>query len=593
MFTITDFWKIFEAVRGNTTDLTNVTKAISQSSQATVNKYFTNVIDQIPFNTNDYNRLRNFFRDLYATHRTVTALGSTITDPHSLSNQHLDELFRSFGYNYSTQLKDIDDNPLDSKVRFFLDLVNLYKIKGTPQSVLEVLQYYGITELDIFEFWLQVDEDNSLVFRGDPVAGTTINASQIEFPYTFLTENDPHWLQTQQQIIQLNQSNKINLPSKSPYIGVQPITQPGAESAVLCRKIMDQYEDLITTGNLPTQNAQISSLGINVSLLELYLGIVYVYNKEYTSGVDTTGNIICYDGTNTNPIDIMVEYNSLTATLPTSRSNQKETLEEYYNLFTIAQSRYFLQTRNDASNILDLINPSLKASLDILTGSAIDTLNLLLKDLANWVRVNIGFGFINLGFVLSGMQALFDELKPVIDFFKPYRARLVVLEAIQFKHRLFSSIIVEDRFGDITTQEKFYDFVTGDSIPCTLDSTSSLYYSRETYDCGSYFDIGAATDIRKEFDLQYQEEIHDHLPCPSSDTTGFVVSETLIDTTDAFQYYQTGGFRDFDETGSFDCTYGFDSVFIDVLSAGNFLLQENGALLLQENGARIILEPEI
>jgi len=593
MFTIDDFWKIFTAVSGGTTDLTNVTKAIAQSSQATVDKYFTNVIDQIPFNTNDYIRLRSFFRDLYASHRTITTLGTKITDPHSLSNEHLDELFRSFGYNYSPQLKDIDNNPLDSKVRFFLDLVNLYKIKGTPQSVLEVLQYYGVTELDIFEFWLQVDVDGSLVFRGDPVTGTTINASQIRFPYDFLTEGDPHWLQTQQQILQLNQINKINLPSKSPYIGVQPITQPGAESAILCRKIIDQYESWLSSGTLPTQNAHISTLGIDVSLLELYLGIVYIYNKEYVSGVDTTGNIICYDGSNVNPVDILSEYNSLISTPPTSRQNQKESLAEYYNLFTIAQSRYFLQTRSDAGSILDLINSSLKTSLDGLSGSNVAILNSFLKDLANWVRTNIGFGFINLGFILSGMQALFNELKPVIDFFKPYRARLLVLEAIQFKHRLFSSIIIEDSLEPIASQEDFFDYVTGDSIPCCLDSTTPLYYSREVYDCGSYFDIGAATDIRKVFDLQYREEIHDFLHCPPSDSTGYVVSETLIDTTDAFQYYQTGGFRDFDEAGTFDCTHGFDAVFIDVLSAGNFLLQENGALLLQENGARIILEPNV
>jgi len=593
MFTIADFWKIFTAVSGGTTDLTDVTKALAQSSQATVDKYFSNVIDQIPFNTNDYVRLRSFFRDLYATHRTISTLGTKITDPHSLSNDHLDELFRSFGYNYSPQLKDIDNNPLDSKIRFFLDLVNLYKIKGTPQSVLEVLQYYGVTELDIFEFWLQVDTDNSLVFRGDPVTGTTVSASQIEFPYTFLTEGDPHWLQTQQQILQLNQTNKINLPSKSPYIGVQPITQPGAESAILCRTIIDQYESWLSSGTLPTQNAEITLLGVNSSLLELYLGIVYTYNKEYISGVDTTGNIICYDGTNTDPADILTEYNSLTSTPPTSREDQRESLAEYYNLFTIAQSSYFLQTRNDAGTILDSVNSSLKTSLDSLSDTNVVVLNSLLKDLANWVRTNIGFGFINLGFILSGMQALFDELKPVIDFFKPYRARLVVLEAIQFKQRLFGSIVVEDSLEPIDTEDKFYDFVTGNSIPCTLDSTAPLYYARETYDCGSYFDIGVATDIRKVFDLHYREDIHDYLHCPPSDTTGFVVSETLVDTTAAFQYYQTGGFRDFDETGTFDCTYGFDAVFIDVLSAGNFLLQENGALLLQENGARIILEPNV
>jgi len=593
MFTIADFWKIFTAVSGGTTDLTDVTKAIAQSSQATVDKYFTNVIDQIPFNTNDYVRLRSFFRDLYAAHRTISTLGTKITDPHSLSNEHLDELFRSFGYNYSPQLKDIDNNPLDSKVRFFLDLVNLYKIKGTPQSVLEVLQYYGVTELDIFEFWLQVDIDGSLVFRGDPVTGTTINASQISFPYTFLTENDPHWFQTQPQILQLNQINKINLPSKSPYIGIQPITQPGAESAILCRQIMDQYEGWLSSGILPTQDAEISLLGVNASLLELYLGIVYTYNKEYVSGVDTTGNIICYDGSNVNPVDILAEYNSLVSTPPTSRQNQREGLEEYYRLFTIAQSKYFLQTRNNAGTILNSVNSSLKTNLDDLSGTNNVILNSLLKDLANWVRSNIGFGFINLGFILSGMQALFNELKPVIDFFKPYRARLIVLEAIQFKHRLFSSIIIEDSLEPIDTEDEFYDFVTGNGIPCTLDSTSPLYYARDVYDCGSYFDIGAATDIRKVFDLHYREEIHDYLHCPPSDSTGYVVSETLIDTTDAFQYYQTGGFRNFDEVGSFDCTYGFDAVFIDVLSAGNFLLQENGALLLQENGARIILEPNV
>jgi hypothetical protein len=593
MFTIVDFWKIFTAVSGGTTDLTDVTKALAQSSQATANKYFTNVIDQIPFNTNDYIRLRRFLRDLYATHKTIATLGTKITDPHSLSNEHLDELFRSFGYNYSTQLKDIDDNPLDSKIRFFLDLVNLYKIKGTPQSVLEVLQYYGVTELDIFEFWLQVDEDGSLVFRGDPVTGTTLNASQLNFPYSFLTEYDPHWMQTEQQILQLNQINKINLPSKSPYIGVQPITQPGAESSILCRKIIDQYDGWVATGDLPPQDAYISELGISSSLLELYLSIVYTYNKEYVSGIDTTGNIICYDGTNADPAVILAEYNSLITSLPTSRQNQKESLEEYYRLFTIAQSRYFLQTRNDAGNILDLVNSSLKTSIDGLPDSNVVLLNSFLKDLANWVRTNIGFGFINLGFILSGMQALFDELKPVINFFKPYRARMLVIEAIQFKHRLFSSIIVEDSLEPIATQDDFYDYVTGDSIACTLDSTSPLYYSRETYDCGSYYDLGAATDIRKVFDLHYREEIHDHLPCPISDTTGYVVSETLIDTTAEFQFYQTGGFRNFDEMGTFDCTYGFDAVFIDLLSAGNFLLQENGALLLQENGARIILEPEV
>lgn len=593
MFTIDDFWKIFNTISpypDDSIDITkvpNVTKALSKSSQALSDTYFSKVIDQIPFNTNDYNRLRGFFRDLYASHRTISSLGAKITDPHSLSNQHLDELFRSFGYNYSGNLKGFDDNPLDSKVRFFLDLVNLYKIKGTPQSLLESLQYHGITKLDIYEFWLQVDESGSLIFRGDPVTGTSVNPSEIQMSYDLLTNKDPHWLQTEGQILQLNQTNKINLPSKTPYIGVQPIVELGSESSILCRRIKDQYDSYISTGVLPTQNAEITVLGVGSSLLELYLGIVYTYNKTYISGIDSTGNIVCYDGTSVNPVDIIEEYNALVNTVPTSRENQKELMEMYYDQFTIEQEDYFLQTKADAGNILNSITPSIKTGLDGLSESNSVVLNSLLKDLATWVRVNMGFGFINLGLILSGMKELFDDLKPVLNFFKPYRARLIVLEAIQFKNRLFNSIIVEDSFDAIEYRDEFHDFVTGDSISCMLD------YSRITYDCGSFFDIGAATDIRRDTEIHYYEDIHDHLACPPSDTTGFVVSETLVDSTAEFQFYQTGGFRDFDVEGTFDCTYSFDSVFIDLLSAGNFLLQENGARLLQEDGGRIILEPVV
>jgi len=55
------------------------------------------------------------------------------------------------------------------------------------------------------------------------------------------------------------------------------------------------------------------------------------------------------------------------------------------------------------------------------------------------------------------------------------------------------------------------------------------------------------------------------------------------------QYYQSGGFRDFDSEGTFDCTHGFDLVQITVEDVIAYLLQETGFYLLQENGARIIL----
>jgi len=93
--------------------------------------------------------------DLYSTHRTISSVSLSSTDPYALTNSDLDELFRSMGYDLSASLRGFDENPLEQKVQFFLDLVNLYKVKGTPQSLVDVLQYYGVTKVDIYEFFLK------------------------------------------------------------------------------------------------------------------------------------------------------------------------------------------------------------------------------------------------------------------------------------------------------------------------------------------------------------------------------------------------------------------------------------------------------
>ena len=535
LFDVDDFWEIFKAVRDETAEgLTEAIEAIARGERTKADRLFANVLDQIPFNTPDYVRLRNFLRDLYAAHRTIASVSSTVSDPRSLTNEHLDELFRSFGFNYSAQLKQATTNtPLESKINFFLDLVNLYKIKGTPQALVNVLQFYGISDLDIYSFWLKLDKDGELIFSGDAVAGTTVNPSPITLEYDLLTKTDPHWLYTQNQILQLNQTNNINLPSKTPYFGVQPVAALGAETSILVRKVQDQYDSYQATSTLPTADAEISLLGANYSLLELYLSIIYTFYKEYDAGV-TGDNFVCYDGTNTISAEIISEYNGIVAGEVTSRQNILDRLSQYRDLFTRVKARNFLQTKTDGETILAIISPALKTDLDALSETNVEVLNSLLRDLASWVRFNIGFGFINLGFILSGLQAVFDELKPVIDFFKPYRARLLVLESIQYKDRLFGSIVVEDLFGPIGYQEDFFDFLTGDSAPCCedpyticQDSTAKLLYSRETYDCGSYHDIGAVTDIRRPLQITQFEDIIDPLRCSTQqDSTALVTSWT-------------------------------------------------------------------
>lgn len=534
LFSINDLFKILDFIENGTTDetITEVIQALAKSEQARSERYISNVIDQIPFRSADYTRTRNFLRDWYSSHKTMTSLSKDITDPRTLRNSHLDELFRSFGYPYSTPLRRYDETPPEIKVNFFLDLVNLYKIKGTPRSIFEALQYYGIQNLNIFEFWIQKQTASSLIFRGDTVLSTLASTSQLLLPLPLLLGGDPHWFQSESQILTLNNLNQINLPSKTPYIGIQPLGEIGPETAIVFRLVQDQYDDWNSTGNLPTQNAEITTLGTVASLLELYLSCIHQFERVYTDYGYPGSNYFCYDGTNTNVLEINDEFYNLISTKPTSRSHLITLHENYYDLFTREKSRNFLQNRGDAGAVLNSINSTLKSQLDSFGGDQNLFLTSLITDLANWVRNFVGLGFINYSSIIGGADSVLGQIQDVANFFKPYRARVFLLEAIVYNNRILNSIVTEDEtfYG---FEQRFHDFITGDSKPCCTDpyqvcpdSTALLYYSRNTYDCGSYYDIGAVTDIRQ--DLQYEEDVifEDALRCPR-DSTGPVFSEIL------------------------------------------------------------------
>lgn len=749
MANINDFWELVNVAGGGTSsDLTRVLDSIVKSDSGKVNTFFTNVIDQLAFNTQDWKRLREFFIAIYSAHRSISTQASQISDPSNLSNDELDELFRSFGYPESTILRDYDNNPLPTKIALFLSLVDLYKIKGTPRSILEVLQFYGISELDIYEFWLQKESPSSLIFKGDVITGTSLNPDTIFLSYDLLTGGDPHWLLTEDQVLALDKINKINLPSKSPYFAVVPIIEFGSETATFIRIVQDQYEAYKNYGTIPPQNAEIRILGEVTSFLELYLSCVYEFQKLWTVGYKGD-RFLCYDGDATSSTIINQEYNDILAA-PITHENMPIKLLEYYDKFTRETPRHFLQNKNDAEIVLNQINPTLKAELDNLTDPDEEILQSLLKDLGIWVRNNLGLGFVNSGYITFGLQNLFDDLKGVINFFKPYRARLILLERLVFNQRLFDSVRIVDKFEIPSIYMEHFDFLSGDSAPCCgqqfpIDSTSALcyetgdilpactreytstlcsidttgscvnmtglwtngttyllndgvigtdgihdyrcilghiassstkpgygvgwesywevlsqpvcidttgntYYNRDTYDCGSYHDIGAVTDIAhsthhpgdpdaypSDVHFTIEQNIHDRLRCYHCvdstgcedlgcsdcindgycrflgydclrlpiDSDGYVTSEVLsgeppqfIDDTSvtyvfdstSFIYYQSGGFADFDTGGMFDCTHGFDLVQITIQEITPAILKEDGDFLLKEDGGKLLVE---
>jgi hypothetical protein len=622
---IDDFWQIWNDLMGLDNNLVKSLDSIAKSNQKTANEFFVRVIDTIAHNSPDYTRLRAWLRDWYASHRTISTFQQNVSDVYELPNDQLDDLFQSFGYDLSTSIRDpVTNESLLIKLNFFLDLVNLYKKKGTPQTMVDVLQYYGINELDIYEFDLQFDDrpqkdPEDLTFKGTIVAGTTGDTSPLYLPYDLLTLGDPHWLQKEADIRQLYNTNNINFPSRSPYFAVKPLFDERSlygSISILVRTVQDQYFNWKNNGVLPEENAVVSITGDQVSLLALYLSCIYIFNQEYSVG--TPGkSFICYDGTSTDTSIILDEFDYYNKFKPDSRADQRVKLREYYDLFSRVTPRNFLQNPTDARDVLAVLDPEFKANLDLLVSPRLEILCSLLNDLGEWVRANISFGFINLGYILCGFVSLVSTMGDVINFWKPYRARLIPIEMLEFKSRLTESIIVEDRLATIDVEDTIHDFLTGDSAPCCgqdatscFDATSApQFHSRDYYDCGSYHDIGAVTDIPRELFIELHDSIHDGLNCVPADldSTAIVTSIINSDTTTVYfldttsgdtlveftDYYQSGGFADFDSEGSFDCTHGFDLVNIEVIPTPSYLLQENGSKLLQEDGSRIYLESSV
>ena len=85
MYTINDFWKILQIIQGGSADdITEAVIALAKNEKTSADKLFSTVIDQASFSTSDYFGLRNFIRDLYASHRTLTTYQTSISDLYSV-----------------------------------------------------------------------------------------------------------------------------------------------------------------------------------------------------------------------------------------------------------------------------------------------------------------------------------------------------------------------------------------------------------------------------------------------------------------------------------------------------------------------------
>lgn len=226
MFTVDDLLAIFQYLKdkSNFLELEEVFQILSESEREKARALFTTVIDQIVHSTEDYKRLRKFLIDWYSTHRMLTTLQSQISDVYALPEAALDELLLSLGYNFINR-------PLFTKQKFLLELIKLYKGKGTANTIIKLLEFLGFTDVDLVEYWLTAiptdgggyGGDFDLVFRSETVSSDTKTATKWpDLQYDDVVAGDAHWMLSKDEMKSLITANKISVPSKTPYFSYRP-----------------------------------------------------------------------------------------------------------------------------------------------------------------------------------------------------------------------------------------------------------------------------------------------------------------------------------------------------------------------------------
>lgn len=539
MFTIDDLWRIMKYLKDGTTDpnLSELTTTLATSEKEITNTYFDQIIDQPTFTSNDYRMLRQMIIDWYASHKTIATTQKNVSDVHQLPNDHLSELFKSFGFPIGLDLV-----PLTSKANFFLDLLNFYKKKGTPETLVDVLDYYGFSDTDLIEYWLQKDAYGNLIFRGESVrlaaTGSTLLLDS-DVSYEKITSTDPHWFQTKDQILEMVGNKKVNLPSKTPYFSLSSIFSLytiNISLSILFRVVEDQHERYILGLELP-ENVLVKNLGLILPILHVYVGTIYAYERMFGPGVETNyDQYNCYNGpltysTDDPPIpqnlsDITTEYETLIST-PTSRSDRDAKLIQLIDDWSRPLSSTFLNSINAAAPLLENLNPDFKDVIDSWfdTDNQSYLITYLIGTLDNWIRLNIDSKSPSLVITMLGI-GFRDELANIINFFKPYRARLAFMDtAFSIKNPLTESVLLDDwlktqieqSHRDVIRPLNFngdpcnYEFFGGSGpappVPVPIPEGYAGYYSKFLWDLGGIFDAPPLDQM----DEDYMERFNKYL----------------------------------------------------------------------------------
>lgn len=272
------------------------------SSREDLCVYFDNILypGSYAFNTVDNKLFRTMLLDWASVIKTFQDSQEQCTDIYALDSESVDKAIKGFGIDF------INARTVSSLYRrqtFLINMCELYKIKGSPKSIIKALKLVGLNAETISEAWVYPTRDGrkNVEIKWIPVKmeqtfneetnsyNSTLDNDYEYWSWGSFTDKlskiaECHWFYTKQEIINLNWSDRtyIHLPSITPYFDIK-IRYDAVEQQVQIYKLQkfvnEQFRQYLSNSKLPTP-INIGSYG-NISVLECYLSVVYILMMFY------------------------------------------------------------------------------------------------------------------------------------------------------------------------------------------------------------------------------------------------------------------------------------------------------------------------
>jgi len=482
-----------------------ITKANEQYTIA--EDYISRNIDLSSFIAYDYINVQKFLTDWYAASRTIIDIHKTITDVYASDDDQLNLWAESFGFIYPDMI------PTSSKPTFLLELVNLYKIKGSPESLLKLVQFLNYTDFKVFEYWLVADQnaydliyDDGFIYDKIPPRHLMFLGKQIgrmleqkettlKYKYDQFHAKDAHWYLSKQDIAEKTE-DPISLPSLTPYFGLfntQYCTSKWLPTiAYISRVVYKAYEDY-KNNNVNPRTIIVDKYNNTISLLELHLGMSWLFfvkigyiNRDlntidpnaWNSIDDDNLRYIGYSVDIANEIDVAQfkdDYERLFLKAPPSRDALYAYIKERSEKFTFPTNHPLFNSASDIGPLLKELNPDFYNFLYVCADNPDEYIDEILNIF--WKCFDNIVGALDLALATFDNVLVFEgvQIYTIINFFKPIYSRLANLAFM---------LTMGDQVGDrilIDEQNKM-------KIDLILDS--KLYTNRCLhYDCHcTYYD---------------------------------------------------------------------------------------------------------